>query len=106
MSGSYAGHQEHVSPMARSDSTPVLTFTERELMQSPQLNRKSNNSNIDKQQQQQQQMEEDAKAESAKKNNFLQVEDEEDGHPKLRRASSLKSGKTPPGTPSRHKIVR
>ena len=34
------------------------------------------------------------------------LEEEEDTKAKYRRCSSLKSGKTPPGTPGRRKIVR
>ena len=51
-----------------------------------------------------------ANQKSAKKSDRLKVDDDDDDDSgkkdKYRRSSSLRSGKTPPGTPARRKIVR
>jgi len=86
--------------MKRSESTPTLTFVERELIQSPQLARKNGTVN--------------SHPAATARNAVKEPEAETSGlkyvdvpeKPELRRASSLKTGKTPPGTPGRRKIVR
>ena len=90
----------------RCDSTPVLSSSDRAFISSPQLNRKTatvvepdfaalvqHNQSGDS-----------PKDDDDDQGLLLDVASEKPD--KMRRASSLRSGKTPPGTPGRRKIVR
>ena len=85
---------EDEKSLIRCDSTPVLSTSEREFIDSPKLGRKEIVAAEKK----------EKKVEPAPevKKDTLTVEKPE----RIRRATSLKSGKTPPGTPGRRKIVR
>ncbi len=93
------------SPMKRCDSTPSLTSAERELIQSPQLQRRRKVAVPAEEGKKAvaEQSSPSAQGKEQKKEEGLEMPEQPQ---KLRRASSLKSGKTPPGTPSRRKIVR
>lgn len=77
--------------IARCESTPVLSGPDRAYMQSPKMPRKASNA--------------DVKEEPITITTETKVEGVELPE-RVRRATSLRSGKTPPGTPGRRKIVR
>ncbi|TRY61573.1 hypothetical protein TCAL_02126 [Tigriopus californicus] len=77
--------------IARCESTPVLSGPDRAYMQSPKMPRKTSNADV---------TEEPATITKDTKVEGMELPE------RVRRATSLRSGKTPPGTPGRRKIVR
>jgi hypothetical protein len=84
--------------MSRCDSVPVLTSTERAFIESPKPPRKAAG---------RKQSADVTTSDHVERGPPVEPLELVEEHPEpMRRSSSLKSGKTPPGTPGRRKIVR